>query len=119
MRLNYETVLIGPHCILVPYRREHVECYHAWMQDPALLIATGSEPLTLNEEYDMQQSWRDDETKCTFIVLARNLLLKDSWDDELFNNKTNVLGHDFIKRSMCAMVGDVNLFLSEEEDDEE
>ena len=118
MKLNYETVLIGPHCILVPYCPEHVECYHAWMQDPALLIATGSEPLTLDEEYAMQQSWRDDETKCTFIVLARNRLLDD--DEHFNNNEINVLlGHDFIKRSMCAMVGDVNLFLSEEDDEEE
>jgi hypothetical protein len=29
-------------------------------QDPALQEATASEPLTLDEEYDMQKSWAED-----------------------------------------------------------
>ena len=28
--------------------------------DPYLIEMTASEPLTLEEEYDMQQQWRDD-----------------------------------------------------------
>jgi hypothetical protein len=32
MRANYDTTITGTKCILVPYRREHVETYHAWMQ---------------------------------------------------------------------------------------
>ena len=112
MKVNYETVIFGQHCILVPYRAEHVARYHEWMQDPALLEATGSEPLTLDEEYEMQNSWRDDETKCTFIVLARSLL------KDVDVNETTV-GHDFIQKSIGAMVGDVNLFLSEEDDGED
>jgi hypothetical protein len=31
------------------------------MKDPFLQEATASEPLTLEEEYAMQASWRDDE----------------------------------------------------------
>ncbi|KAK1086842.1 hypothetical protein LTR33_001371 [Friedmanniomyces endolithicus] len=38
------------------------------MQDPELQSATASEPLTLNEEYAMQRSWREDADKLTFIV---------------------------------------------------
>jgi RimJ/RimL family protein N-acetyltransferase len=104
MLLNAETVLLGKHCCLVPYRHEHVLKYHAWMQDPALLEATGSEPLSLEEEYEMQQTWLVDETKCTFIVLDASHIKGD---------------HDanFVKRNVPAMVGDVNLFFSDVDDD--
>jgi len=117
MKQNYDTIIVGQHCILVPYRPEHVERYHAWMQDPDLLEATGSEPLSLAEEYEMQASWRDDHSKCTFLILARDLLEEELWND--VNDTTKVeLNNDFINRSLGAMVGDVNLFLSEEDEEE-
>ncbi|CAL5342321.1 unnamed protein product [Camellia sinensis] len=67
----------GEKVILVPYMKEHVPKYHQWMQDPALLQATGSEPLTLDEEYQMQLSWTQDPHKQTFIVLAKELVVGD------------------------------------------
>ena len=70
MRLNEQTVIHGTRVILVPYEREHVEKYHGWMEDPAILQATASEPLTLEKEYQMQKSWRHDEDKLTFILLS-------------------------------------------------
>ena len=116
MKLNYETGLVGSSTILVPYRRDHVLNYHTWMLDTALLEATASEPLSLPAEYDMQQSWREDPDKCTFIVLEKQavdvtLLPKDG------NNNYNVSSDDFVQRTLSAMVGDVNLFLSDEEKD--
>ena len=45
------------------------------MQDAELLEATSSEPLSYEDEIRMQQEWCDDEKKCTFIILARDLLL--------------------------------------------
>jgi RimJ/RimL family protein N-acetyltransferase len=87
---------------------EHLPRYHEWMQDPKILEATGSEPLTMDEEIEMQQSWRDDDGKCTFIVLARELTTLKENDNQID-----------IAENTGAMIGDVNLFLSEIEDDEE
>lgn len=67
----------GEKLILVPYEEAHVELYHAWMQDPGLLEATGSEPLSLAQEYAMQRSWAADPFKYTFIVLDRQRLQGD------------------------------------------
>jgi RimJ/RimL family protein N-acetyltransferase len=78
------------------------------MKDPALLEATDSEPLSFEEEVDMQQSWRDDAKKCTFIVHSGELCKVDESVESV-----NVV------ENLKSMVGDVNLFLSEIDDDEE
>ena len=61
MRINENTCLIGKKVVLVPYKPEHVTLYHEWMQDPFLLEMTASERLTLEEEYENQNSWHVDE----------------------------------------------------------
>ncbi|CAH9135831.1 unnamed protein product [Cuscuta epithymum] len=91
----------GEKVVLVPYMREHVQKYHEWMQDPSLLQATGSEPLTLDEEYDMQLSWTQDPLKHTFIVLDKDLIVGD-----FFHGDPHVE----------AMVGDVNIYLNDLDD---
>eukprot|EP00268_Persea_americana_P027538 TRINITY_DN2689_c0_g1_i1.p1 TRINITY_DN2689_c0_g1~~TRINITY_DN2689_c0_g1_i1.p1 ORF type:complete len:198 (-),score=47.08 TRINITY_DN2689_c0_g1_i1:376-969(-) len=93
--------LVGKKVILVPYMNEHVPKYHEWMQDPFLLEATGSEPLTLEEEYDMQLSWTQDPNKRTFIVLDKEMVVGDF-----------VLG----KPHLEAMVGDVNIYMNDLDD---
>ncbi|GBG29065.1 N-acetyltransferase 9-like protein [Hondaea fermentalgiana] len=98
MRTNWETRLVGKRVVLVPYRRQHVEKYHEWMKDPALLEATASEPLSVEEEYEMQASWRDDDAKCTFIILDA------SESEDAMSLDSQVLD---------KMVGDTNLFLQE------
>lgn len=60
MKDNANLVIKGQRVVLVPYRREHVELYHAWMQDATLQELTASEPLTLEEEFAMQRSWLED-----------------------------------------------------------
>ncbi|KAL7509538.1 hypothetical protein ACHAWX_000763 [Stephanocyclus meneghinianus] len=130
MRTNYEIGLSGCKCILVPYRPEHLPNYHEWMKDPFLLDATASEPLTMEQEVEMQQSWREDERKCTFIILARDLLNSNNTCDGSTQLEIPPPPSDehvdetcfypkLVKQTLHAMIGDINLFLSEEESFEE
>lgn len=93
--------------LLVPYSTRHVEEYHNWMKDPDLQAATASEPLTIEEEYQMQQSWRTDNDKLTFIVCQSK---KSTSETEIVQG-----GHDDCPE---RMIGDINLFLFEPEDDD-
>ncbi|KAJ1940123.1 N-acetyltransferase 9, partial [Kickxella alabastrina] len=60
MRNNEHLAIIGSQVILVPYEKEHVLKYHEWMESPFLQEMTGSEPLSIDEEYAMQETWRND-----------------------------------------------------------
>lgn len=44
--------------------------YHSWMQNTELLRLTASQPLTLDEEYQMQQSWMMDDDSKVFIYIS-------------------------------------------------
>ncbi|GJQ70874.1 hypothetical protein Trydic_g792 [Trypoxylus dichotomus] len=94
MLINRFTTIVGDKVILVPYKREHVLKYHKWMKSQELLRLTASEPLTLDEEYNMQQSWLHDSNKCTFIVLDK-------------------VKYEETKNEVDAMIGDTNLFFTE------
>ncbi|KAN0123354.1 Acetyltransferase (GNAT) domain containing protein [Russula decolorans] len=108
MRFNVHTAIVGDTVVLVPYRVEHVEKYHAWMQSAELRELTASEELTLEQEYAMQRSWQEDEDKLTFIILARPLEPTPS-EVELTNEDIKAL----------PMIGDVNLFFKNPRDDPE
>lgn len=127
MKSNYELCLSGESCIFVPYRPEHLPNYHEWMQDPFLLEATASEPLSMDEEIKMQREWRYDEKKCTFILLARDLCCSQPGEEknndiippppptesEMSEKKKPY--PQLVEQTLDAMIGDINLFLSEEE----
>ncbi|GAA5980192.1 hypothetical protein JCM10908_001569 [Rhodotorula pacifica] len=109
MHLNESTTLATERIVLRPYRRWHVPQYHAWMQSEELREATASEPLSMDEEYEMQQSWRVDEDKLTFIVHSRRSDAPDPRED----SKAFLEAHG----DASTMLGDVNLFLHEPESD--
>ncbi|KIY72599.1 hypothetical protein CYLTODRAFT_434685 [Cylindrobasidium torrendii FP15055 ss-10] len=114
MKANEFTVLVGTRVALVPYDEMHVPKYHEWMQGEELRELTASEPLSLEEEYEMQRKWRVDPDKLTFIILAR------SKHDGLPSGQQSVPPSD-PRLAHLTMVGDVNVFLNgniDEPDDE-
>ncbi|KAH8670215.1 GNAT domain-containing protein [Tricladium varicosporioides] len=110
MRVNETTAISTPTILLVPYEHHHVHTYNNWMQDPAIQQATASEPLTIEEEYAMQRKWRIDHDKLTFIAC----LPYDSKEVREVMNAVCGGVHDANER----MIGDVNMFLSVDEDDD-
>ncbi|XP_038064267.1 N-acetyltransferase 9-like protein isoform X2 [Patiria miniata] len=98
MRLNEATLIEGSRTVLVPYKEHHVIRYNDWMQSAELQQLTASEPLTLQQEYEMQKSWHLDETKCTFIILEL-----EKWDDVEY-------------QEIDCMCGDVNLYFLNTDD---
>ncbi|KAK7506742.1 hypothetical protein BaRGS_00002217 [Batillaria attramentaria] len=105
MKINQHTEITGEKVILVPYNSYHVPKYHEWMKSEELQKLTASEPLSLEEEYKMQKSWREDSDKCTFIVLQRSKLDVQSGGEIMSREQ----------RETGAMVGDVNLFFTDED----
>ncbi|CAI5723790.1 unnamed protein product [Hyaloperonospora brassicae] len=104
MKTNAGVVITGQRVTLVPYEEEHVAKYHKWMQDPWLQEMTASEPLPLEEEMEMQKSWREDAEKCTFIVLANA-------------EGDGQPGTSYVDDSAIGrMAGDINLFFNDYDD---
>eukprot|EP00121_Abeoforma_whisleri_P007451 Awhi_evm1s6805 len=102
MKTNEFISIIGTKVQLVPYEKQHVLKYHNWMKNEYLLETTCSEPLSLEAEYEMQISWRDDIEKCTFIVCDAN------------NNDNNTGCTNEVDKTVQSMIGDVNLFVEDE-----
>ncbi|KAL7276851.1 N-acetyltransferase 9 [Rhizina undulata] len=109
MKLNARTALVSSKILLVPYEAHHVETYSAWMEDEEIREATASERLTLDEEYQMQQRWRDDADKLTFISCLPPAR-KTTDGDVIIAQEDD---------SPSRMVGDVNLFLYDNEEESE
>jgi len=110
MKTNWEIELRGLRIALVPYRRKFVDKYHLWMQDPYILEMTASEPLSLEEEYAMQVSWRDDDKKCTFIIIS---IEGEDGDKNKAEIESETYDYDYY---ISRMAGDVNLFFNDLDD---
>lgn len=72
MRDNEYIKIIGTNVILVPYKEKHVKRYHEWMKSAELQYFTGSESLTLEEEFQMQKRWHQDQDKKAIYTESGN-----------------------------------------------
>ncbi|KAI9823648.1 MAG: hypothetical protein M1819_001161 [Sarea resinae] len=113
MLINKDTAISTSKILLVPYSESHVPVYHEWMKDEDILAATASEPLTFSEEHAMQQSWRTDSDKLTFIAC----LPISSSDASSRESESIVVAES--DDAEDRMLGDINLFLTENDEEEE
>ncbi|KAM9971664.1 hypothetical protein ACTFIW_011647 [Dictyostelium discoideum] len=107
MKINSNTIIIGKKVILVPYKKKHVEKYWKWMQSEEIREQTASEELTIEEEFENQESWFKDDHKITFIILDKDLLLEDEKEENGYSNENDIK----------SMIGDVNIFFNQYEDE--
>ncbi|KAI0977498.1 acetyltransferase domain-containing protein [Xylaria arbuscula] len=113
MKINQDLAVSTDQILLVPYDAHHVGRYHRWMQDEDLREATASDLLTLEEEYENQQSWRTAHDKLTFIICqpaTTPAVTSPTSSAGIF------AGEDDIE---TRMVGDVNLFLTRDDDNDD
>ncbi|KAH8887433.1 hypothetical protein GQ53DRAFT_749914 [Thozetella sp. PMI_491] len=109
MKYNEFTAVSTPQVLLVPYDHRHVLKYHAWMEDPAIQEATASERLTVEEEYENQESWRASHDKLTFIICQP--LSTDATSTSPPSVTAGVVD------APEKMVGDINFFLYPDDDE--
>ncbi|OAL70244.1 hypothetical protein A7D00_5775 [Trichophyton violaceum] len=121
MLINENTCVSSSRVLLVPYSKHHVPKYHEWMKDPEIQEATASEPLTLEEEYQMQQIWRQDADKLTFITCQPIPSTSTASGEADASESSQARSSYKIKSTdddaSDRMIGDVNLFLKLEEHD--
>lgn len=81
------------------------------MQSAALRAATASDPLTLAEEHAMQQSWRQDADKLTFIVCQPLPTAAETLPADAETIYLQFLTPG-VRDGAGDMLGDINLFFS-------
>jgi len=114
MKHKESTKIVGEKVVLVPYRPEHVAKYHDWMEDPEILRLTGSDRLTLEQEYEMQKEWERDMNKCTFIILSREVLEKTQDEVESMIGDTNLYLDVVYEESESSSTAEIEIMIAEQ-----
>lgn len=125
MRLNEHLKIVGKNVILVPYESKHVPKYHEWMKSPELQELTASEPLSLEEEYQMQKSWREDDDSAYLMAFFQYLQTANTFAHlpisflECTFLILDKAEYDRSGNEIAALIGDTNIFLQPNDDSEE
>ncbi|SPN98988.1 related to N-acetyltransferase [Cephalotrichum gorgonifer] len=121
MKFNEHIAVSTPRLLLVPYEAHHVPRYHTWMKDPEIQELTASEPLSLDEEYENQVEWRQSGDKLTFILcLPRPQTLASDGAPGVDSAES---GGGAVRAGVDdaedRMVGDINLFIYPDQEEED
>uniref|UniRef100_A0A3Q3QJQ3 N-acetyltransferase domain-containing protein n=1 Tax=Monopterus albus TaxID=43700 RepID=A0A3Q3QJQ3_MONAL len=85
MKINENTLLEGHKVVLFPYNANYLPRYHEWMKHHELQHLTDSEPLTLEQEYDILICFFCFFLpECTFIILDKQRWADPSIEEEQF-----------------------------------
>ncbi|XP_011861864.1 PREDICTED: N-acetyltransferase 9-like protein isoform X2 [Vollenhovia emeryi] len=71
---------------------------------------TSSEPLTLDEEFEMQKRWLEDEDKCTFIILDQPVYVATGNEIDAMVGDTNM----FLHCSQGLIVAEIEIMIADE-----
>ncbi|KAK1453593.1 N-acetyltransferase [Colletotrichum melonis] len=111
MRLNEHTGMYLPHPRHFCSRETETEMWRdLFWGDNDIQEATASEPLTLEEEYENQQSWRTSHDKLTFIICQ-------PLDSSSTTASTETVQAGEVDASE-RMIGDINFFIYPYDDDD-
>lgn len=57
---------------MVPYEPKHVLMYHLWLEDAHIQEMTGTDPVSLEEEYESQIEWSCSTNKFMKVIQAND-----------------------------------------------
>ena len=97
-----EVFLHDERVCLLPFFPEFVEKYHRWMQDPVILLETGSDEMSLEEIREIQEKYLASKNDHCFIIYF------DPDHTHAFEDIR--LGKVAREQLAAHIVGDVNLF---------
>ncbi|KAI9775314.1 MAG: hypothetical protein M1839_001298 [Geoglossum umbratile] len=113
MIINERIAISVSKVLLVPYCEHHPTLHTKGIPCKELRSLTASEPLTLDEEYAMQRSWRTDGDKLTFIIYLQNPAHSEEPGENMIGDVNMFLTRDGGGGDGDGVVGELELMIAE------